>query len=248
MSKDVPPRAPGVRARVRAELTAEIKASARRQLAVDGAASLSLRAIARELDMASSAIYRYFASRDDLLTALIVDAYDAVGVVVEQVDAGIARDLCHERFVAIANAIRAWAHENPHEYALIYGSPVPGYTAPDDTIDPATRVPVALISVLVDHYQSSTAATERAATSKAGGGDAVASTTDDALSASLAQILDFIDYQVPASTLARGLQSWGEVFGLISLELFGHFNNAVSDPETFFELSMVSLAERTLGP
>ena len=78
--------APGVRARVRAELTREIAEVARRHLASDGAAALSLRAVARELGMASSAVYRYFPSRDDLLTALIVDAYDALGAAAEEAE------------------------------------------------------------------------------------------------------------------------------------------------------------------
>ena len=82
--------APGVRARVRAELTREIAEVARRHLASDGAAALSLRAVARELGMASSAVYRYFPSRDDLLTALIVDAYDAMGEAAEVADAAAA--------------------------------------------------------------------------------------------------------------------------------------------------------------
>ena len=76
--------APTARARARAELTEEIKAVARRQLAEQGSAALSLRAVAREVGMVSSAVYRYFPSRDDLLTALIVDAYDAVGDAAEQ--------------------------------------------------------------------------------------------------------------------------------------------------------------------
>ena len=80
------------RARARAELTNEIKATARRHLAEVGAPALSLRAVARELGMASSAVYRYFASRDELLTALIVDAFDAVGAAAEEAaGAGLTR-------------------------------------------------------------------------------------------------------------------------------------------------------------
>ncbi len=134
----------------------------------------------------------------------------------------------------MAAAIRTWAHENPHEYALIYGSPVPGYAAPDDTIDPAIRVPVALITVLVDHCGSP-------AGGDPGSGDAVV------LDGALAQLLEFVEHQVPSPVLARGVQAWGEIFGLISLELFGHFNNAVTDPARFFDVAMQSLAERTLG-
>src|SRR6478752_10299235 len=103
--------APGVRARVRAELTREIAEAARRHLASDGAAALSLRAVARELGMASSAVYRYFPSRDELLTALIVDAYDALGEAAEAAHraaaAGTAGHLA--RWIAVTRAVRDWA-------------------------------------------------------------------------------------------------------------------------------------------
>src|ERR1700760_2130558 len=120
------PAARSARARARAELTAEITDTARRQLAEVGAAALSLRAVARELGMVSSAIYRYFPSRDELLTALIVDAYDALGAQVEAADAGVARDDLRGRWMACGRAVREWALATPAEYALIFGSPVPG--------------------------------------------------------------------------------------------------------------------------
>ncbi len=82
--------AKGARARARIEVTAAIKDEARRQLAADGAAKLSLRAVARELGMVSSALYRYFPSRDDLLTALIIDAYDSLGDAAEAAHAKVA--------------------------------------------------------------------------------------------------------------------------------------------------------------
>src|SRR4051812_28648339 len=109
------------RARARAELTREILASAQRQLAEVGAAGLSLRAVARDLGMVSSAVYRYFSSRDELLTVLIVDAYDSVGDAAEAA-AAAARGSTESRFVTVATAIRRWAVEHPHDYALIYGS------------------------------------------------------------------------------------------------------------------------------
>ena len=82
--------AQGARARARMEVTAAIKDEARRQLAAEGAAKLSLRAVARELGMVSSALYRYFPSRDDLLTALIIDAYDSLGESAEAAHAEVA--------------------------------------------------------------------------------------------------------------------------------------------------------------
>src|SRR5258705_679399 len=115
------------RERVRAELTREIADVARGQLATDGAGGLSLRAVAREVGMVSSAIYRYFPSRDELLTALIVDAFDAVGLAAERADASRDADDIRGRWLAVATAVRRWALDHPHQYALVYGSPVPGY-------------------------------------------------------------------------------------------------------------------------
>src|SRR5579862_8541685 len=135
------------RERARAELTREIKEEARRQLASVGAYGLSLRAVARELGMVSSALYRYYPSRDDLLTALIIDAYNALGDATEQAIAA-AGGASLRRWLAACHAIRDWAVARPHEYALIYGSPVPGYRAPQATIAPAGRVPLAFVGLL----------------------------------------------------------------------------------------------------
>src|SRR3954447_4382441 len=121
------------RERVRIELTNEIKDVARRQLAIDGSAGLSLRAVAREVGMVSSAVYRYFPSRDDLLTALIIDAYTSLGAAARTAERAVARADRMGRWLAIAGAVRAWAIASPHEHGLIFGTPVPGYRAPEDT-------------------------------------------------------------------------------------------------------------------
>src|SRR5262249_39281787 len=136
------------RERARAELTQEIKDEARRQLAEVGAQGLSLRAVARELGMVSSALYRYFPSRDRLLTELITDAYAAIGAAGEKADPDPGDP--RERWSAVWHATRAWAKAHPHEYALIYGSPIPGYQAPQDTIAPAARVAQAMVKVLLE--------------------------------------------------------------------------------------------------
>ena len=140
------------RQRARAELTREIKEAARRQLAETGAPQLSLRAVARELGLVSSALYRYFPSRDDLLTALIIDAYDSLGEAAEAAAAANGTAGPRSGWRAVCHAIRDWARANPHEYALIYGSPVPGYQAPRDTVGPAARVPLALGQLVRDSW------------------------------------------------------------------------------------------------
>jgi AcrR family transcriptional regulator len=146
--------AASIRARVRAEMIDAIKDAARRQLATEGA-NLSLRAIARELGMVSSALYRYFASRDELLTALIIDAYNAIGEVGERADGTIAERLnLTGRWLAVAHAWRDWALANPAEYALIHGSPVPGYAAPRDTVGPASRRFLVIAAMIRDGQES----------------------------------------------------------------------------------------------
>jgi AcrR family transcriptional regulator len=215
--------AAGARARVRAELTREIVEAARRHLAVDGAAGLSLRAVARELGMASSAVYRYFASRDELLTALIVDAYDAIGAAAEEVEAAVPRTDLRGRWRAACRAARDWALAHPHEYALVYGSPVPGYAAPEATVGPAARVGVVLCRVIADGVAA---------------GDVDPGSGADALVPDLAERLG-----LPPGVAARAVLAWSSLFGAISFELFGHTHNVVADHAAYFDATVERLAD-----
>jgi AcrR family transcriptional regulator len=216
--------AAGTRARVRAEITEEIKAIARRHLAEQGASGLSLRAVTRELGMVSSAVYRYFPSRDALLTALIIDAFSAVADAGEAADAGCARDDIEGRWVATVLGVRAWACGHPHEYALVYGTPVPGYHAPPDTVDPAQRVNLALLRIVRDGLASGALDP----------GPPVP--TPPAVAADFAALRATIAPDVPDAVLSRALLVWTQVLGGISYELFGHLRNGIHDLDEFFEL------------
>lgn len=230
---------PTARERARAELTREIKEEARKQLAETGAQGLSLRAVARELGMVSSALYRYFPSRDDLLTALIIDAYDAMGEVAE---AAIAADASPRvRWLAGCHAIRGWALAYPSEYALIYGSPVPGYRAPEATIGPATRVPLALMSVLRDAVAGGEML--------AGGDtdDTAATRLSGALADQAAAIVAALTAvpglaAVPRELVVRAVIAWTQLFGMISFELFGQFAGSFEPADALFEYAVAQLA------
>jgi AcrR family transcriptional regulator len=213
---------PNLRERVRAEIIAEIKAAARRQLADEGA-NLNLRAIARELGMASSAIYRYFASRDDLLTALIIEAYDAMGEAAEKGEAAVPRDDFAGRYAACWAAIRDWSRAHPHQYALIYGSPVPGYRAPADTIGPAARPVAVLAGILRDAVGAGLTVPPEPLP------------VPDDLAADLRRIgEDALFAGIPPELLLRGLTAWAQTFGAISFDLFGRLNNVISARDSFF--------------
>lgn len=220
----------GLRARVRAELVGEIKAIAVRQLATSGA-DLSLRAIARELGMASSALYRYFDSRDALLTALIIDGYAALGRAVQQADARCARRDVRGRFLSTGRALRAWAVANPAEYALLYGSPVPGYHAPPDTLHVAALAAQVVTAILRDAQEQGRFADQpptrlprqvRADLCAAGSGPV------------------FHDLHEPV--VDRALAAWMQIFGLISFELFGHLTGTITDPEAYFNHRLAHMA------
>jgi AcrR family transcriptional regulator len=221
---------PTARERVRAELTAEIADAARRQLAEVGAAALSLRAVAREVGMVSSAVYRYFPSRDDLLTRLIIDAYDDLGAAAEAADDPAAAPAT--RWLAVCRAVRAWALAHPHEYALLYGSPVPGYSAPRDTVPAASRVGIVLGRILGD-------AARAGVLPPAAGERDPGLISDDAVA-----ILGGEHPALDETVRVRGLMAWSALFGTISFELFGHFVGSVADGDRYFDRVMSDLAAR----
>jgi AcrR family transcriptional regulator len=220
-----------LRERVRAEMVAEIKTVASRHLATDGA-NLSLRAVARDLGMVSSAIYRYFASRDELLTALIIDAYNDLGEAAERAEAAVAKPDLAGRWRALASAIHAWARANPPEYALIYGSPVPGYAAPRDTIEPAARPVVVLMGILSDGIASRALAVPAQRLPKAVRADLKRLTTQPGFTG------------IPESVLAAAIAAWAQLFGLISFELFGRLVGTIEDYDAFFQFQSQSLASQ----
>jgi len=227
----MPERRPAsLRARVRAELVEEIKLAARRHLAVDGA-NLSLRAVARDLGMVSSALYRYFPSRDELLTALIIDAYDALGEAAEVAEARVDRADLAGRWFAVCHGIRDWAVANPHEYALLYGSPVPGYAAPQDTIGPASRPTVVLGAILRDGVASGALRPPA---------DRPAIPT---VEADVARAAEVIAPGVPTEILARGMIAWTEIFGAISFDLFGRLNNVIEERWAWFDHQVAAMAD-----
>ncbi len=232
------------RERVRAELIREITEIARRQLATDGAAGLSLRAVAREMGMVSSAIYRYFPSRDDLLTTLIIDGYNAVGAAVEKAEAERPREDYAGRWLAACRAVRDWALAHPHEYALVYGSPVPGYQAPEQTIEPASRAAAVLGKVIGDAYRAGVSGAPGPAPDQGSPADPVppvpASFAPDA-----ARLRGAVLDGVPDHVAAAALIAWSGLFGLVSFELFGQFENVVTDRSAFFDHAAASLGRLT---
>jgi AcrR family transcriptional regulator len=223
-----------VRPRVRAEMVDEITRVAREHLATHGAQNLSLRAVARELGLVSSAVYRYFESRDELLTALIIDAHNSIGEAAEQAVAAVDQSDLVERHRTWCRSVRTWALAHPHEYALTYGSPVPGYAAPQDTVGPASRVPLVLLRILDDGV----------------GAGIVRPHAADWLPAPVAtdmhRIASSAGVTIVPTVMARGMIAWTELFGTVSFEVFGRLDATIQARDEWFEHQIHAMA-RLIG-
>lgn len=207
------PRNPTPREQARARTIQDIVRLGRRHLAEQGAAALSLRAVARDLGVVSSAVYRYVESRDELLTLLLIDSYNELGDAVDQAVDEIPEDDFRGRFLALAQAVRRWAVEEPACYALLFGSPVPGYQAPGErTTEPGTRVVFRLVGILD--------AAHRAGALREVPPSAV---VPQALAGNLAAVREELGVELPEELMARGVLVWTSVFGAVGFEVFGQY-------------------------
>lgn len=194
------------RERYRAHVIEEIKQHAWEQIATAGVSALSLNAIAKRVGMSGPGLYRYFASRDELITDLIRDAYRSLADAVRSAfDAGAD-------VAGLAHVVRDWALADPQRYFLIYGTPVPGYHAPEDT----TKISHQIMVVLVEAFSALPSS---------------ASPFADHLEAHREWV---DDDSVSSATLHRCLSFQTRLHGIISLELAGHFTGMGFDPARLF--------------
>ena len=224
------------RARARAQTMSDILRIAREHLATGGASALSLRAVARDLGVVSSAVYRYVRSRDELLTLLVVDGYDALG---DAVDAALADAVGDpvERLRITARAVHTWALAEPAWYGLLFGTPVPGYTAPAErAVIPGTRVILTLVRIIAEAHA-------RQLLTRPAVDPPVSST----LSRDFTRIRDEFGMDLPDWALARALTVWCTLFGAVSFDVFDMYGgDTFTDRGQVFELHIAAL-ESLLG-
>jgi AcrR family transcriptional regulator len=204
----------------------------REHLASHGAAALSLRAVARDLGVVSSAVYRYVRSRDELLTLLVVDGYSELADAVDTALAAASRDP-RERLRVMGRAVREWAVAEPARYGLLYGTPVPGYEAPaEQTTAPGTRVMAAMMQLCDSAYRA---------------GALTAPDPVRPVSPSLAGDFGLIRQEMGSSmpdwVLARAISVWTGLIGAVSAEVFEMFGGGTfADRAAVFELQLDNLA------
>ena len=213
----------GKRQESREQIEAKIVELGRRHLVDHGAAGLSLRAIARDLGMVSSAVYRYVSSRDELLTLLLVDAYTELAEAVDQARDSVA-ELWSDDVIAIARAARRWALAHPARWALLYGSPVPGYHAPAErTLEVGTRV----VGAFFDAVAAGIATGDIRLTND---------TAAEPMSSDFERLRQEFGFPGDDPVVAKCFLLFAAVVGAISLEVFGQYGaDTLTDPEAVFD-------------
>ena len=218
------PGPPPMRERYRAHVRHEVKQAALRQLEESGPAAVSISAIGKQLGMSGPALYRYFASRDELLTELVIDAYhdlaDALRAAASQ-PAGLEP---RPRFKALARAYRSWALAQPHRYRLLYGPPLPGYDAHAQRLVDASQAAMSqLLGVLREL------------------GDPTAPAPPEPLASQLRAWALAHDLGTGPAAALRAVLVWSRLHGLVSLEIAGNFASMGIDPDQVFEAQLGTL-------
>ncbi|PPK68406.1 WHG domain-containing protein [Actinokineospora auranticolor] len=211
------------RERLREQTTAEIKAAAQTHLREGGGAALSLRAVAVSIGMSPAGLYRYYPNRDALLTDLITDGFTALAAEVAR-----ARDAAKgDAFVAAALAYREWALTHPHEFALLYGTPIPDYQAPESgpTSHASRAVGAAFVPPILAAWHRGTLQ-RRAVTPPLTALNVFAAAVD-----------------LPSDAAAVAFSAWTAIHGLVVLESFGHLAWLGDDQTPLAESRFHALSE-----
>lgn len=215
------------RDRMRAATTAEIKETARAILVSEGAAAVTLRAIAREMGMSAPALYRYFESREELLDTLIAELYAEVSAVMEAARDELAEESAAIRLVAASRAFRAWATGHPAEFALAFGTRKSAPPAGDSH----ERFGGVFGALVAEIYQSKPFPIR----------------PDDEISPQLrAQLTEFcrkLPVPLPLGVTQVFLSCWIRLYGIVSMEVFGQLGFALDDVEPMFEAELCGLGE-----
>jgi AcrR family transcriptional regulator len=224
------------RERLRAEAIQEIKAIALKLMAQGGPAAISLRAIAREMGMTAGALYGYYATRDDLISALIAEVYTSLADAQEAARDAVPASDPAGRVLAVGEAFREWAVGHPDEFQLIYGDPVPGYQAPEGgAAADAEHRSCAVLTGLV-------AATWPRAQASLSDGDYAWTDFEPGFAALINE--SFPD--LPPAAVALAMRVWGRMHGLVALEVYGHLRPQVRDPARLYRAELLDLTT-TLG-
>lgn len=221
------------RERLRASTLAEIRAVARRLLVAEGPEGVTLRAIAREMGLTAPALYRYHASREDLVRAVAVDCYAEVVAAMEAAHAAVPAQDLPGRLLAAARAFRRWALANPSEFGLLFGTPMGRLVGPcEGELEAAAQRFGQVFARLFLELLASPAGLPVPADSE----------VDPAFAQELRQLDPQVAGMLPLGAQYVFVRCWTRLYGCVCLEVFGHLSWAVQDGEPVFEDTLRDLA------
>ena len=218
------PEPPTMRERYRAQVRGEVKQAALSQLAESGPAGLSVSAIGKQLGVSGPALYRYFASRDELLTELVIDAYDDLADALRAAASQPAGLEPRLRFEALARAYRSWALAQPHRYRLLYGPPMPGYDAHAQRLVDAAQAAMKVLRGVLREL-----------------GDRTATPPAEPLASQLSAWAQPHSPGIDPATALRAVLIWTRLHGFVTLEIAGNFASMGIDPDQVFEIQLATL-------
>ena len=217
------PERPTIRQRYRAQVREEVKQAALRQLAESGPAGVSVSAIGKQLGVSGPALYRYFASRDELLTELVIDAYDDLAGALRAAGRAPGHPP-RARFEALVRAYRSWALAQPHRYRLLFGPPLPGYDAHAERLVHAAQ---AVMNPLLETLREL--------------GDGTAIPPGQPLASQLPAWAQRHGLDIDPATALRAVLIWSRLHGFVSLEIAGNFASMGIDPGQVFEIQLTTM-------
>jgi AcrR family transcriptional regulator len=221
-------------ARERSETITQIKTVARQQMAEHGTAGLSLRGIAREMGITAPAIYNYFPRLEDLITALIVDAFNSLAEAMDAAEAASPSDRPYDKIMALCLAYREWAIAHPTVFQLIYGNPIPGYHAPEELTIPLARRPfLGLFRWFIRAHQAGELVIP-----------AEYQVVPPAMVEGIAAWKRLSGIEMPDALLGLLMSGWARIHGAVLLELFGHLEPLVGSGGSFYRYELEAFAER----
>lgn len=220
------------RERARVATSAEIVTTARRLLVEHGIEGVTLRAIAREMGMTAPGLYRYVNSHEDLMTGLITSLFDEATGCLEAARDAARHEHVGVRMLAVCRAFRRWALANPAELALVFGSPIPGFSVPEEgpTEEAGRRFCGVFLGLFIELWQRQPFPVRE----------------DEDIDPGLRAGLDAwspVELNLPAGVLELFLRCWMRLYGAVTMEGFGQLAWAVEDAEPLFELELATLAD-----
>ncbi|MBZ0299173.1 MAG: TetR/AcrR family transcriptional regulator [Anaerolineae bacterium] len=211
----------------------DIKAAARTLMGEKGTAGLSMRGIARQLDLTAPALYYYYGSLDDLITALIYEDYHALADVMEAARESSRAQSPADQLTFVLNAYRQWALDHPVDFMLISGNPIPGYDAPGELTTPAAA---RVLAVPTDVIADGLAAGEFKLPPEA-------LDLPESIAYALQQVAAERGYNTPVGAVYLAVSGWTQINGLVSLELYNATQPVVGDTGAFFAHRMQALID-----